>query len=69
MKKVERFVVVPYALVDVIHALHCNGITEITVTKEDDNLIVVYDYTQIYNHIDLKNTNNNLKVPKFETEE
>ena len=32
-----------YALQDLLYALECSGVTEITCTKEDNDLIIVYD--------------------------
>ena len=36
-----RIKVANYALNDLLYALECSGVTEVTCTKEDDDLIII----------------------------
>ena len=32
-----------YALQDLLYALECSGVTEVTCTKEDNDLLIIYN--------------------------
>ena len=38
-----RIKVANYALQDLLYALECSGINEVTCTKEDNDLLIVYN--------------------------
>ena len=38
-----RIKIANYALQDLLYALECSGVTEVTCTKEDNDLIIIYD--------------------------
>ena len=38
-----------YALADIIYSLHCSGIDNITITREDNDLEIVIDSDELAN--------------------
>ena len=51
-----RLKVANYSLGDLLYALECSGIDEVTCTTEDDNLMVIVDSVE-YKHKQYKNKN------------
>ena len=38
-----RIKIANYALQDLLYALECSGVTEVACTKEDNDLLIIYD--------------------------
>lgn len=56
-----RIKVANYALQDLLYALECSGVNEITCTKEDNNLLIIYDVKK-QQHQKYRSKNKRLEV-------